>query len=117
MHSHNPTQALPLFFTASKHPAHSNARNFILLKRLLQDSLDTRWKVAQTSVFALLGFATHYPLFSIHFLLIGNRLGSAGGASAMASNSGNFSRRGSGTFTFEPFKMLISCSALTTPFP
>jgi hypothetical protein len=47
----------------------------------------------------------------------GNKLGSAGGASAIASNSGKRSRSGSGTFTLEPFNMLISWSALTTPFP
>ena len=58
-----------------------------------------------------------YPLFSIHFFPGGNRLGSAGGVSAMDSNSGNCCRSGSGTFTLEPFKMLINCSALTTPFP
>jgi hypothetical protein len=47
----------------------------------------------------------------------GNKLGSAGGVSAMDSNSGNCCLSGSGTFTLEPFKMLMSCSALTTPFP
>src|SRR5580698_4654896 len=47
----------------------------------------------------------------------GNKLGSAGGASAMDSNSGNCCLSGSGTFTLEPFNMLMSCSALTTPFP
>lgn len=53
-----------------------------------------------------------------HFLFPkGNKLGSAGGRSAIASNSGNCSRSGSGTFTLEPFKMLINCNALTTPFP
>jgi len=60
---------------------------------------------------------THDPQFSIHFFPSGNSRGSAGGVSAMASNSGNCCRSGSGTFTLEPFKMLISCSALTTPFP
>jgi hypothetical protein len=54
---------------------------------------------------------------ALHFLPIGNKLGSAGGRSAIASNSGNCSRSGSGTFTLEPFNMLINCSALTTPFP
>ena len=60
---------------------------------------------------------THYSLFTIHFFPQGNKLGSAGGVSAMVSNSGKCCRSGSGTFTLEPFKMLISCSALTTPFP
>jgi hypothetical protein len=61
--------------------------------------------------------ATHYSPVSIHFFPNGNKLGSAGGVSAIASNFGNCCRSGSGTFTFEPFKMLMSCRALTTPFP
>jgi len=62
-------------------------------------------------------FTSHCPLLSTHFFAIGNKLGSAGGLSAIASSSGNCCRSGSGTFTLEPFNMLISCSALTTPFP
>jgi hypothetical protein len=58
-----------------------------------------------------------YSLCALHFFIIGNKLGSAGGESAMASNSGYCTRKGSGTFTLERFKMLISCSALTTPLP
>jgi hypothetical protein len=62
---------------------------------------------------------THHPewrrLQSVRFS--GNKLGSAGGVSAMDSNSGNRCLSGSGTFTLEPFNMLMSCSALTTPFP
>jgi hypothetical protein len=46
-----------------------------------------------------------------------NKLGSAGGVSAMDSNSGNCARSGSGTLTLERFNMLMSCKALTTPFP
>jgi hypothetical protein len=47
----------------------------------------------------------------------GNKLGSAGGESAIASNSGYCTRKGSGTFTLERFKMLINWRALTTPLP
>ena len=60
---------------------------------------------------------THYPLLTTHFFPIGNKLGSAGGESAMASSSGYCTRNGSGTFTLERFKMLINWRALTTPLP
>ena len=48
---------------------------------------------------------------------IGNNIGSAGGASAISSSCGYCRRSGSGTFTFDPFRMWMSCSALTTAFP
>ena len=38
----NPSQPLPLFSTASKHPTHINTRNSNPLMRLLHSSLDTR---------------------------------------------------------------------------
>ena len=63
------------------------------------------------------GAARFHQLPTGQLFPIGNRLGSAGGESAIASSFGNCCRNGSGTFTFEPFKMLINCSALTTPFP
>src|SRR5205807_674267 len=45
---------------------------------------------------------------------IGNNVGSAGGLSAISSSSGYCLRSGSGTFTFVPFRMLMSCKAFTT---
>jgi hypothetical protein len=67
----------------------------------------------------LLPLASHYAPPTAHYSLFlnGNKLGSAGGVSAMASNSGYCTRSGSGTFTLERFKMLISWRALTTPLP
>jgi hypothetical protein len=50
-------------------------------------------------------------------LPIGNSMGSAGGRSAISSSCGKCRRSGSGTFTFDPFKMLMSCRALTTALP
>jgi hypothetical protein len=61
--------------------------------------------------------ATHYSPPTTHFFINGNKLGSAGGESAMASNSGYCTRSGSGTFTLERFRILISWRALTTPLP
>ncbi len=66
-----------------------------------------------------------YGLLSLHPYFVtsllpfpsGNSIGSAGGVSAMASSCGYCRRSGSGTFTFGPFRMLMSCSALTTDLP
>jgi len=82
--------------------------------RLLCASLRTHRLCVIFSALCL-SAAEWHRLQSVRFN--GNKLGSSGGASATASNSGNCTRSGSGTFTFEPFKMLISCNALTTPFP
>jgi hypothetical protein len=116
------TQTLPLFSTASKHPTRSNTRNSILVIRLLHCSLYTRG--GGGTDFSLCAFwfsllTAHYPLSTFLYSLFptGNKLGSAGGESAMASNSGYCARSGSGTFTLERFKMLMSCRALTTPLP
>ena len=60
------------------------------------------------------------PLYFVTSLFrppTGNNMGSAGGLSAISSSSGYCRRSGSGTFTFEPFKMWMSCSALTTDLP
>jgi len=64
-------------------------------------------------------FTTHHSLLATHYSFFpnGNKLGSAGGESAIASNSGYFTRSGSGTFTLERFNMLMSWRALTTPLP
>ena len=48
---------------------------------------------------------------------IQNNLGSRATSLAIFSSTGNFSRSGSGTFTFEPVSMLINSSAFTTPLP
>jgi hypothetical protein len=60
-----------------------------------------------------------HPYFIASLLPLprGNSIGSAGGVSAMASSSGYCRRSGSGTFTFDPFRMLMSCRALTTDLP
>src|SRR6266478_1388856 len=47
----------------------------------------------------------------------GNSIGSAGGLSAISSSCGYCRRSGSGTFTLVPFRMLMSCNALTTALP
>src|SRR6266567_4704062 len=65
---------------------------------------------------------TKHPGWGDHFSRAedfprGNSMGSAGGLSAISSSCGYCWRSGSGTFTFELFRMLISCSALTTAFP
>jgi len=52
-----------------------------------------------------------------HFFARGNSVGSAGGWSAMASSSGKCTRSGSGTFTLERLRMLMSWRALTTALP
>jgi hypothetical protein len=83
----------------------SKARNLLLLPAVR--SFDFKVRRSTSSGWHRLQFVR----------LNGNRLGAAGGASAIASNSGKRSRSGSGTFTLELFSMLISCSALTTPFP
>src|SRR6266478_2897529 len=59
----------------------------------------------------------HCLVTSLLPLPIGNSIGSAGGASAISSSCGYCRRSGSGTFTFEPFRMLMSCKALTADFP
>jgi len=110
------SQNLPRAFLPSRHLpllaawSQRNARNLALFLRLLHDIQHTR--VAYR-------FSPANPewrrLQSVRFN--GNKLGSAGGVSAMDSNSGNCCLSGSGTFTLEPFNMLMSCSALTTPFP
>jgi hypothetical protein len=46
-----------------------------------------------------------------------NSRGSRGFSLAIFSSSGYFSRKGSGTFTFASFSILINCSAFTTPLP
>jgi hypothetical protein len=56
-------------------------------------------------------------LSALHFFASGNSVGSAGGWSAMASSSGKCTRSGSGTFTFERLRMLMSWRALTTALP
>ena len=48
---------------------------------------------------------------------MGNSVGSAGGVSAICSSCGKCCRSGSGTFTFLPLRMLMSCSAFTTALP
>ena len=50
-------------------------------------------------------------------LPMGNSIGSLGGLSAISSSCGKCRRSGSGTFTFDPFRMLMSCRALTTALP
>src|SRR6266852_9290394 len=64
-------------------------------------------------------FLSLHPYFitSLLALPIGNSIGSAGGLSAIASSCGYCRRSGSGTFTFDPFRMLISCNAFTTDLP
>ena len=64
-------------------------------------------------------FLSLHPYFITSLLPLprGNSIGSAGGLSAMASSSGYCRRSGSGTFTFDPFRMLMSCSAFTTDLP
>jgi hypothetical protein len=64
-------------------------------------------------------FLSLHPYFITSLLPLprGNSIGSAGGVSAMASSSGYCRRSGSGTFTFDPFRMLMSCTALTTDLP
>jgi hypothetical protein len=116
-------QALPPFSAPSKHPTHGNARNSITVVHLLYTSRHTQGRGTSFKSKFLSrssGTSTHhgYSLFTTtHFFINGNKLGSAGGESAMASNSGYCSRNGSGTFTLERFKMLINWRALTTPLP
>jgi hypothetical protein len=64
------------------------------------------------------GGGGHPITSSLHFVLRTSKsVGAAGGVEAMASNSGYCCRSGSGTGTFEPFRRLMSCRALTTPLP
>jgi len=62
-------------------------------------------------------FQSSLSYFVSSLSLIGNSIGANAGASAIFSISGYCSRSGSGTFTFVPFRILINCSALTTPLP
>ena len=64
-------------------------------------------------------FLSGHPHFfsSLPPLPIGNSIGSVGGLSAISSSCGKCRRSGSGTFTFDPFRMLMSCRALTTALP
>jgi len=56
----------------------------------------------------------HY-LFPSPFLPISNSVGSFGPSLAIASSSGYYWSNSSGTFTLAGSKMLINCSAFTTP--
>src|SRR5437016_3563950 len=60
---------------------------------------------------------TSYFFSSLPPLPMGNSIGSVGGLSAISSSCGKCRRSGSGTFTFDPFRMLMSCRALTTALP
>jgi hypothetical protein len=82
----------------------------------------SRLHLGRTSVLTSL---VPYVLTSLHPYFVtsllplprGNSIGSAGGVSAMASSCGYRRRSGSGTFTFDPVRLLMSCRALTTDLP
>ena len=82
----------------------------------------SRLHLGRTSVLTSL---LPYVLTSLHPYFVtsllplpsGNSIGSAGGVSAIASSCGYCRRSGSGTFTFDPVRLLMSCSALTTDLP
>jgi hypothetical protein len=60
----HPTQTLPLFSTASKHPTHSNARIPNLFMPLLHDSLDTRVGGCHLALLCTLLHAAHQVCFT-----------------------------------------------------
>ena len=84
--------------------------------------------VYRCSTGILVGFSSRVP--EVRFLNLGlllvlysfsffpqNSFGSRAPSLAIFSSSGNFSRSGSGTFTFDAFSMAISSSAFTTALP
>ena len=61
-------------------------------------------------------FTLNFKLLTLNYFCQ-NSFGSRFPSLAIFSSSGNFSRSGSGTFTFEACSIAISSSAFTTPLP